>query len=137
MTTQIFVNLPVRDLDKSVTFFKAIGFKNNPKFTDKTAACIVIGDAISVMLLTHAKFKEFAKKPMADAHKTTEVLTCLALESKAKVDDIADKAVAAGGSEIKANGDNKVEGMYVRNFDDLDGHVWEIMWMDPKGMKKA
>jgi uncharacterized protein len=136
MTTQIFVNLPVKDLDKSVAFFKAVGFKNNPKFTDKTAACIVFSNDINAMLLTHDKFKEFAKKPLADAHKTTEVLTCLTFDNKAKIDEIVDKAVAAGGSEPKREPQTNGS-MYMRTFDDLDGHVWEIMWMDPKGMEKA
>jgi predicted lactoylglutathione lyase len=99
VTTQIFVNLPVKDLDKSVAFFKAVGFKNNPKFTDKTAACIVFSDDINAMLLTHDKFESFAKKPLADAQKTTEVLTCPTFDDKDKVDEIVDKAIAAGGSE--------------------------------------
>ena len=136
MTTQIFVNLPVKDLDKSVAFFKAVGFKNNPKFTDQTAACIVFSDDINAMLLTHDKFKSFAKKPIADAQKTTEVLTCLTFDNKDKVDEIVDKAIAAGGSEPKREPQND-DSMYIRSFDDLDGHGWEIMWMDPSGMKKA
>ncbi len=135
MATQIFVNLPVKDLDKSVAFFKAVGFKNNPKFTDKTAACIVFSDDINAMLLTHDKFKEFAKKPLADAHKTTGGLTCLTFDNKAKVDEIVDKAIAAGGREPKREPQHN-DSMYFRTFDDLDGHVWEIMWMDPQGMKK-
>lgn len=136
MTTQIFVELPVKDLDKSVAFFKAVGFKNNPKFTDKTAACIVFSNDINAMLLSHDKFKEFARKPMADAYKMTEVLTCLVFDNKGKVDDIVDKAIAAGGSEPKREAQTN-ESMYMRTFDDLDSHVWEIMWMDPKGMEKA
>ncbi len=135
MTTQIYVNLAVKDLDKSTAFFKAIGFKHNPKFTDKTGACIVFSDEINVMLLTHGKFKGFAKKPIADAHKTTEVLTCLAFDKKAKVDEIVDKAITAGGSEQKQEPQDN-ESMYMRSFNDLDGHVWEILWMDPKGMEK-
>ena len=84
-SNKIFVNLPVRDLDKSMAFFKARGFTFNPQFTDKTAACMVISDDIYSMLLTHAKFKEFSKKPIADAHKTSEVLIALAVESRDKV----------------------------------------------------
>lgn len=136
MTTQIFVNLPVTNLDKSVAFFKAVGFKTNPQFTDETAACIVFSDDINAMLLTHDKFNDFAKKPTADAHKTTEVLTCLTFDNKAKVDEIVDKAIAAGGSESNQKPQEN-HSMYMRSFDDLDGHAWEIMWMDPKGMKKA
>jgi predicted lactoylglutathione lyase len=133
---QVFVNLPVTNLDKSVAFFKAVGFNINPQFTDQTAACIVFSDDINAMLVTHDKFREFAKKPMADAHKTTEVLTCLTFDNKAKVDEIVDKAIAAGGSESNKKPQDH-ESMYMRSFDDLDGHAWEIMWMDPKGMKKA
>lgn len=136
MTTQIFVNLPVKDLDKSVAFFKTIGFKTNPMFTDQTAACIVFSNDINAMLLTHEKFRSFAKKPMADAQKTTEVLTCLTFDSKTKVDDIVDKAIAAGASEPKREPQTN-DAMYARSFDDLDGHVWEILWMEPKGIKKA
>jgi uncharacterized protein len=136
MTTKIFVNLPVKDLDKSMAFFKAVGFKNNPKFTDKTAACMIVTDDINVMLLTHPKFKESSKKrTIADAYKTAEVLTCLSVDSRGKVDELVDQAVAAGGSETKADEENKYEGMYLRSFDDLDGHIWEIMWMDPNGIK--
>jgi predicted lactoylglutathione lyase len=136
MTTKIFVNLPVKDLDKSMAFFKAVGFKNNPKFTDKTAACMIVTDDINVMLLTHPKFKESSKKKtIADAYKTAEVLTCLSVDSRGKVDELVDQAVAAGGSETKADEENKYEGMYLRSFDDLDGHIWEIMWMDPNGIK--
>jgi predicted lactoylglutathione lyase len=136
MKTKIFVNLPVKDLDKSMAFFKAVGFKNNPKFTDKTAACMIVTDDINVMLLTHPKFKESSKKKtIADAYKTAEVLTCLSVDSRGKVDELVDQAVAAGGSETKADEENKYEGMYLRSFDDLDGHIWEIMWMDPNGIK--
>ncbi len=136
MATQIFVNLPVKNLDKSVAFFKAAGFKTNPKFTNKKAACIVFSDDINAMLLTHDTFKGFAKKPMANAHKMTEVLICLTFDKKAKVDQIVDKAIAAGGSEAKSEPQAN-DSMYVRSFNDLDGHVWEILWMNPKGMKKA
>jgi uncharacterized protein len=99
MVSKIFVNLPVKDLDKSIDFFKAIGFSFNPQFTDKTAACMVMSDDIYAMLLTHDKAKEFTKKPIADAHKTTELLTALAVESKAKVNELADKALKAGAKE--------------------------------------
>lgn len=136
MATQIFVNLPVKDLHKSVAFFKALGFQNNPKFTDQTAACIVFSDGINAMLLTHDKFRSFAKKPLADAQKTVGVLTCLTFDDRAKVDEIVDKAIAAGGSEPSREPQDN-DSMYFRSFDDLDGHVWEILWMDPQGMAKA
>ena len=135
MTTQIYVNLPVKDLNKSTEFFKAIGFKHNPQFSDKTAACIVFSDDINAMLVTHDKFKGFAKKPIADAHKTSEVLTCLTFDKKARVDEIVDKAITAGASEPKPEPQDN-EAMYMRSFNDLDGHIWEIMWMDQKGMEK-
>lgn len=136
MTTQIYVNLPVKDLDKSMAFFKATGFTFNPKFTDKTAACMVIADDINAMLLTHAKFKGFTKKSLADAHKTTEVLNCLVLDSKAKVNALVDKAVAAGGIETGGESQDS-DAMFMRAFDDLDGHAWEIMWMDASATEKG
>jgi predicted lactoylglutathione lyase len=134
MTMKIFVNLPVQDLDKSMAFFTQLGFAFNPQFTDKTAACMVISEDIHAMLLTHAKFKEFATKPIADAHKTTEVMTALAVESKARVDEIATKAVKAGGREPRPMQDHGF--MMLRAFEDLDGHVWEIFWMDPAFVQK-
>ena len=136
MSTQIFINLPVKDLNKSVAFFKAMGFTHNPKFTDESAACIVFSDEINVMLLTHSKFKEFARKPMADAHKSIEVLTCLTFDDKTRIDQIVDKAIAAGASEPRREPQLN-DSMYMRSFDDLDGHAWEILWMDPKGMAKT
>lgn len=99
MVSKIFVNLPVKDLDKSMAFFKAVGFSFNPQFTDKTAACMVMSNDIYAMLLTHDKVKEFTKKPIADAHKTTELLTALAVESKTKVNELVDKAIQGGGTE--------------------------------------
>lgn len=135
MATKIFVNLAVKDLDRSVAFFKRIGFSFNPQFTDETAACMVITDDIYTMLLTHPKFKEFTKKDVADAHKTTEVLTCLSFDEKDKVDEVVDKAVAAGGREARTPQDHGF--MYGRSFDDLDGHIWEIIWMDPDRIEQG
>lgn len=135
MISKIFVNLPVRDLDKSVTFFKQLGFTFNPQFTDETAACMVMSDDIYAMLLTHPKIKEFTRKDIADAHKSTEVLTALAVESKAKVDEIADKALKAGGKETYPPKDYGF--MFARSFDDLDGHIWELVWMDPAHVQKS
>ncbi|HEX9464470.1 MAG TPA: VOC family protein [Alphaproteobacteria bacterium] len=129
MNTKIFVNLPVKNLDKSMAFFKQLGFTFNPQFTDATAACMVISEDIYSMLLTEPKFKEFTKKPIADATKTTEVLTCLAVASKQEVNRIADAALKAGGSEARAPMDYGF--MFGRSFNDLDGHIWEIIWMDP------
>jgi hypothetical protein len=130
MSSKIFVNLPVNDLDKSKEFFGKLGYAFNAQLTDPTAACMVISDDIYAMLLTHTKFKEFTKKAVADAHKTTEVLVCLSMDSKAKVDELVDAAIKAGATEDRDAQDYGF--MYGRSFNDLDGHIWEIIWMDPK-----
>jgi uncharacterized protein len=135
MATKIFVNLAVKDLERSKEFFKQLGFTFNPQFTDETAACMVIADDIYAMLLTHPKFKEFTKKEVADAHKTTEVLTCLSFDSKEKVNEVVDGAIAAGGTEAREPQDYGF--MYGRSFNDLDGHIWEIIWMDPSHIQRS
>ena len=135
MTTKIFVNLPVEDLDKSKAFFAKLGYRFNPQFTDETAACMVITSDIYAMLLTKAKFKEFTKKAIADATQTTEVLTCLSVDSKAKVDGMLDAALEAGATEARDPMDYGF--MYGRSFNDLDGHIWEIIWMDPQALQQA
>jgi hypothetical protein len=112
-----------------MAFFKALGFSFNPQFTDATAACMVINTDIFAMLLTHGKVKEFTNKQIADAHKTTEVLTALAVDSKATVNVMADKALQAGGKEAYQPKDYGF--MFVRSFEDPDGHIWELFWMDP------
>lgn len=129
MISKIFVNLPVKDLEKSMSFFRSVGFSFNPQFTDTTAACMVINEDIFAMLLTHGKVKEFTNKQIADAHKTTEVLTALAVDSKATVNAMADKAIQAGGKEAYQPKDYGF--MFVRSFEDPDGHIWELFWMDP------
>ena len=135
MTTKIFVNLPVKELKRSIAFFERLGFRFNPQFTDDTAACIVITDDIYAMLLTHQKFKMFTRKAITDATKSVEVLTALSVESRARVDDLVGKALDAGGTEA---GDKQDYGfMYGRSFDDLDGHTWEIIWMDPSHVQKS
>ena len=134
MTTKIFVNLPVEDLEKSKAFFAKLGYRFNPQFTDETAACMVITDDIHAMLLTKAKFKEFTKKAIADATQTTEVLTCLSVDSKAKVEEMLDAALEAGATEARDPMDYGF--MYGRSFNDLDGHIWEIIWMDPRAVEK-
>lgn len=129
MGTKIFVNLPVKHLDKSRTFFSALGFRFNPQFTDHTAACMVISDDIYAMLVTEARFQDFTPKVIVDAIKSTEVLTALSTASRAEVDAKVDKALAAGAT---ANGGPQDYGfMYQRSFNDLDGHIWEFFWMDP------
>lgn len=135
MISKIFVNFPVKDLDKSMAFFKAVGFSFNPQFTDKTAACMVMSDDIYAMLLTHDKVKEFSKKQIADAHKTTEVLTALAVESKERVHEFADKALEAGAKETYPPKDYGF--MFARSFEDPDGHIWEVFWMDPAHVQKG
>lgn len=129
MSTKIFINLPVKDLNNSKEFFTKIGFTINPQFTDETAACVVITEDIYAMILTHEKFKEFTSKEIADATKTSEVLTCLSFDSKEKVNEVMDKAVQAGGTETRAAMDYGF--MFGRSFNDLDGHIWEVIWMDP------
>ena len=135
MISKIFVNLPVKDLAKSIAFFKAIGFSFNAQFTDKTAACMVMSDEIYAMLLTHDKVKQFTGKQIADAHKTTEVLTALAVESKAKVNELMDKALKAGSNESRPPQDYGF--MFGRSFEDPDGHIWEVFWMDPSHVQKG
>ena len=127
MATKIFVNLPVTDLKRSMAFYEAVGMRNNPQFTDETAACMVVSVDIYVMVLTHAKFKDFTPKPIADATRTTEVLTALSCDSRAQVDEMVRKALAAGGSQYA---DAKDHGfMYQHGFEDPDGHVWELVHM--------
>ena len=133
MPQMIFLNLPVKDLPRSMAFFQALGFSFNPQFTDDTAACMVISDTIFAMLLTHAKFESFSPKPIADTNESIEVLTCLSRESRAGVDAIVKAAVAAGGSTYNAPQDHGF--MYGHGFRDLDGHVWEVMWMDPTAVQ--
>lgn len=124
----MFVNLPVKDLKKSVEFFTNVGFEFNPNFTDDNATCMVIGDNIYSMLLVEEYFKTFIKKEIADASKTSEVLIALMVESREKVDKLVDSAIAAGGTI--ANDTQDLGFMYQRSFLDLDGHQWEIGFMD-------
>lgn len=128
MTTQIFVNLPVRDLETSTSFFRALGYVNNPQFTDENAACIVISDTIYVMLLVEPFFQGFTRKTICDARTHIETIICLSAESRAAVDALADKALAAGGRETLEAKDYGF--MYQRSFQDLDGHQWEVVHMD-------
>ena len=130
MSRLIFVNLPVTDLAKSRSFLEALGAVNEPKFTDETAACMTFSESIHVMLLTHDKFSQFTPRPIADAKSETQVLLCLSSESRESVDSTLERAVAAGGTADPApKQDYGV--MYGRSVADPDGHIWEIMWMDP------
>ena len=128
MSKLIFVNLPVADLPRAKTFYEAIGATNDPRFTDDTAACMAFSDTIHVMLLTQDKFRQFTPKPIADAHQTSEVLICMSADTRDAVDDITEKALAAGGREPRRKQDHGF--MYGRSFEDPDGHIWEPMWMD-------
>lgn len=128
MAKMIFVNLPVADLPAARAFYEAIGATNEPRFTDETAACMVFSETIHVMLLTHDKFSQFTPKRIADAHATSEVLIAISADSREGVDEITDKALAAGGREARDKQDYGF--MYSRSFEDPDGHIWEPMWMD-------
>ena len=133
MATKIFVNLPVKDLNRSIDFFTKLGYTFNQQFTDETATCMVISEHIFVMLLTEAKFQMFTKKGIADASKTTEVILALSADSKEQVDELVNKAVAAGATT--PNEKQVYEGfMYGWGFQDLDGHLWEVFWMDPSAV---
>ena len=132
MSQMIFVNLPVADLPASKTFYEAIGFRNEPKFSNESAAMMVLSDTISVMLLTHPFYASFTRKPIADARNSSQVLLCISCESPAKVDQMTDAAGAAGGKVDVSQQDQTNGGpMYGRDFEDLDGHQWSPMWMDP------
>lgn len=134
MSTLIFVNLPVSDLAASIAFYEAIGGRRNPQFSDDTAACIVVSDTIHVMLLTHEKFMQFSPRPVADAKVCAQVLLCLSAVSREAVNGQVGKAVAAGG--IADPTPTQEWGfMYGRSYEDPDGHIWEVMWMDPAGMQ--
>ena len=134
MATKIFVNLPVKDLKRSMGFYAALGFVNNPQFTDETAACMVVSKEIYVMILTHEKFKQFTPKTIVDATRSSEVLVCLSCDSKQQVVEQVRKALAAGGSTYA---DPKDYGfMFQHGFQDPDGHIWELIWMDPSAIKK-
>lgn len=133
MATQIFVNLPVKDLRKSTEFFTALGYSFNPQFSDENAGCLVISDTIYAMLLMEPFFKSFIKKEIADATKTTEVIVALTVESRARVDELAEKALASGGKPATDPIDHGF--MYSRSFQDPDGHLWEVVYMDPSAVQ--
>ena len=130
MTRMIFVNLPVADLAKSRAFLEALGAVNEPRFTDETAACMTFSETIHIMILTHEKFSQFTPRPIADANAGSEVLLCLTADSRESVDSTVEQGVRAGGTADPApKQDYGV--MYGRSVADPDGHIWEIMWMDP------
>jgi uncharacterized protein len=133
--TKIFVNLPVKNLGRSVEFFTKLGFKFDPQFTDQTATCMIVADDIFVMLLTEEKFKLFTPKKICDAMQSTEVLICLSCESRGKVDEMVTCAVTAGGTTYNEPQDHGF--MYGHGFQDPDGHIWELMFMELGAMSKA
>lgn len=135
MATKIFVNLPVKDLKRSVEFFTGLGYKFNPQFTDKTATCMVVSDDIFVMLLTEPKFKSFTPKEICDATKSSEVLVCLSYESREKIYEAVRIASASGGRTYSEPKDYGF--MYQHGFQDPDGHLWELIYMEPEEIRES
>jgi predicted lactoylglutathione lyase len=129
MTKLIFINLPVADLARATAFYQAVGAAKNEQFSDATASCMVLSETIHVMLLTHDKFSQFTPKKIADARTSSEVLICISAESRDAVDDVVGKAQAAGGG-VDPSPKQDYGFMYGRSFEDPDGHIWEVMWMD-------
>lgn len=130
MAKMIFVNLPVTDLKRSMAFYEAVGAANNPQFTDHTAACMVLSESIFTMLLTHDKWRQFTSKPIVDAHANAQVMLALSADSRDAVSAMVEKAANAGG-KADPNPTQEFGFMYGRSFEDPDGHIWEVMWMDP------
>ncbi|WP_199200211.1 VOC family protein [Adhaeribacter arboris] len=135
MATQIFVNLPVKDLNKSIEFFKNLGYSFNPQFTDENATCLIISDTIYVMLLVEPFFKSFTKKAIPDTTQNAQVILALSAESREGVDDLVNKAIAAGATTPNDKQDQGF--MYGWGFQDLDGHLWEVMYMDPSAVQQG
>lgn len=132
MATKLFVNLPVKDLKKSIEFFTKLGFKFNPQFTDEKGTCMIINEESFIMLLVEPFFKTFTKKEISDASKATETIISLSFDSKAKVDELVDQAMDTGASKYSETQDHGW--MYQRSFQDLDGHLWEFIYMDMNKM---
>ena len=137
MPRMIFVNLPVEDLERSKAFYEAVGFRNEPKFSNEAAAMMVLSDTIAVMLLTHPFYATFTRKPIADARDSSQVLLCISCDSPAAVDEITEAAAAAGGTADVGPKQDMGGMMYGRSFEDPDGHHWEPMWMDPGFAEKG
>jgi predicted lactoylglutathione lyase len=135
MSTQIFVNLPVKDLRRSVEFFTKLGYTFNPQFTDEKATCMIVGEHIFVMLLVEEFFQTFTKKPVANASKSTEVIIALSASSRAEVDELVNKAIAAGATTPNEKMDQQF--MYGWGYQDLDGHLWEVMYMEPYALPET
>ena len=136
MAKQLFVNLPVSNLAKAKAFYEAIGAVNNPQFSDDTSACMVLSDTIFVMLLTHAKWAMFTKKPIVDAHQASEVMLALSADDRKAVDTMTEAAGAHGGkADVNPPQDHGF--MYGRSFEDVDGHIWETVFMDMSQMPQG
>jgi uncharacterized protein len=135
MATQIFVNLPVKDLTRSVEFFTRLGYEFDPQFTDENATCMIVGENIFVMLLVESFFETFTRKELCDARRCTEVIVCVSAESRAKVNQLVAAAVAAGGTTPMEAKDHGF--MYQHGFQDLDGHLWELIYMEPSTAKQG
>lgn len=133
--TQIFVNLPVKNIERSRAFFSALGYSFNPQFSNDSALSMIVSDTIYVMLLAEPFFQTFTAKPIADATKSTEVLVCLSCGSRAEVDALVAKALAAGGTAPRAPQDHGF--MYGHGFEDPDGHIWELVYMEPGAVPPA
>ena len=131
----IFVNLPVKDLEASKRFFGGLGFEFDPKFTDDTATCMIVSEQAYVMLLTEPKFSDFTSKPLADGRSSTEVIVAVSADSREDVDAFADAALGSGGTP--ANEPMDLGFMYSRSFNDLDAHLWEVVWMDPVAVERG
>jgi predicted lactoylglutathione lyase len=127
----LFVNIPVKDLERTKEFWTLVGFAFEPKFTDKNAACMIIGKDLYAMMLTEEFFQSFTKKPIPDPSRGPEAILALSVSGRKEVDALADKALAVGGARANAPYDHGF--MYGRSFLDPDSHMWEVFWMDPKG----
>jgi predicted lactoylglutathione lyase len=136
MAKLIFINLPVSDLKRATAFYQAIGAVKSEQFSDNTASCMVFSDTIHAMLMTHDKYRQFTTKKIADAKTTSQVLLCISADSRAEVDDVVRKAESAGGV-IDPSPQDDCDFMYGRSFEDLDGHLWGVNWMDLEAMAKG
>jgi len=132
MVKQIFINLPVKDLKKTNAFFEGLGFSFNTQFSNEIATCVILGENIFAMLLMEDFFKSFTPKTICDATKSTEALICIQVDSREKVDELLTKAISFGGKEPREKQDHGW--MYARSMEDMDGHIWEIMFADPSAM---
>jgi len=136
MSRLIFVNLPVTDLDQSLSHYQAMGWTLNPQFSDETAACMVWSDTIHTMLLTHEKWQSFTQRLIPDAQTTAQVMLALSVESRDQVNQRVEASAATGG-QADPNPPIDLPFMFSRSLADPDGHIWELMWMDPKAVERS